>query len=120
MSHIRELSEADWDVINRARRADNNFLARFPYRQHRVRLASRAERKQFELAGGETPAGSRVYVIVCRGEGANYYAIGPVSNDIDLAESDAASVYETCVNEEAALAQRNWLRRVEDALRRGG
>lgn len=119
MSNVRELSEADWDEITRARRADNRFLTRFPYRQHRVRLASRAERKQFKIAGGETPPDSR-YVVVCRGEGPNFYSLGPVTSDIDVAESDASSFYQTCLNEEDGLVRNNWLRRARGKGGRDG
>jgi hypothetical protein len=110
------LSESERSEIDRAREADNHFFERFPERRHRIRLASRAECKQFEIAGGVVPPDFRAYVVLAYSrdqEWLRLYVIGPVTDDIDFTEERAASIFEGwCVTIGASLFGANWLREI--------
>jgi hypothetical protein len=97
------------DEVDRITQSDRRFFERFPNRQHRVRLASQAEVKQFAFMEGiyETPppAGFERYVLVkniapgCR---VRLPFTGPAGNDTDVSEREAAWLYNSHMPERAS------------------
>ena len=79
--------------------ADRKFFERFPHRQHRVRLAGRAEIEQNALMTGEDSSapGRSYYVIVknvASGARLRAMVIGDEGWDIDVSEQQARERFE--------------------------
>jgi hypothetical protein len=87
--------------VDKITNADRKFFERFPHRQHRVRLAGRAEIEQEALLAGESPRhlppDLNHYAIVknvATGVRMRVIAIGEEGWDTDLSEEEARERFE--------------------------
>jgi hypothetical protein len=100
----RERLERFGAEVDRVTQADRRFFERFPWRSHRVRLASRAECEQLEVLCGHRVLSpdSRWYIAirnVAPGLRIRIYIVGLADNETDLSEMEAALIYEAHVGE---------------------
>lgn len=97
--HQRRRMKDIAERVDRVTRADKLFFDRFPHRQHRVRVASVAEREQEELMRGHSvwlPPGCLHYTVVkniAPGVRLRLFIVGPDDADCDVTEQLAAAVY---------------------------
>jgi hypothetical protein len=98
--------------VEKITNADRNFFERFPQRQHRVRLAGRAEVEQDALLAGESPR--RVppdlshYAIVknvAPGLRLRLILIGDEGLDIDVSEQEARERFEAARTSQVSEAE---------------
>ena len=88
------------DKVDLVAQTDRRFFERFPHRQHRVRLASRAEIGQNEIIEGGPvwlPEGLRVFTAVrniAPGVRMRLFLRAPEGSETDLDEQTALAIYE--------------------------
>jgi hypothetical protein len=93
--------------IDKITRADARFFERFPRRQHRVRLAARAEIEQNAQLTGEDPDIPREFSYftavknVAPGVRVRLQIIGLEASDTDVSEEIARAIYEAARAPEA-------------------
>jgi hypothetical protein len=85
--------------LDRMVTADRNFFARFPHRQHRLRLACLAEVAEYERQHGaaKVPSGHRMAIVVrnmVSGVRMRVYLYWPADTDTDIDEDYARAVFE--------------------------
>jgi hypothetical protein len=96
------------DRVDRASQSDRRFFERFPNRQHRIRLASRAEIEQEELLRGAVlwaPPPCRIFAAVrnvAPGVRLKLMIRGVEDAETDLDEATALAIFE------AAATPRTW------------
>ena len=104
------------DEVDVVSQADRRFFVRRPDRQHRVRLASRAEIEQVKIAGGEpmtAPPGCRFFTVVrniATGARMRFLVLNREDAETDLPETMARAIWEA--------AATPYMREIEAATRR--
>jgi hypothetical protein len=88
------------DKVDLVTQADRRFFERFPHRQHRVRLASRAEIGQNEVLEGHPvwlPEGLHIFIAVrniAPGIRMRLFLRAPEMSETDVDELTALAIYE--------------------------
>ena len=104
------------DEVDVVSQADRRFFERFPHRQHRVRLASRAEIEQVKIAGGEpmtAPPGCRLFTVVrniAPGARMRFLVLNREGAETDLPETTAREIWE--------VAATPYMREIEAEVRK--
>ena len=86
--------------VDRMTQGDRKFFERFPHRQHRVRLASRAELQQHELLEDAPLAiqpGFKVFVAIRKvlpGVRIRLLLLAPEGRETDVCEATARAIFE--------------------------
>jgi hypothetical protein len=106
------------DRVDRVTQADRRFFERFPHRQHRVRIASRAEIEQQELLEGAVlwvPPVCRIFAIVrniAPGVRLRLMIRGIEGAETDLSEEMSRAIFE------GSATPKVW--EIEAAMRKAG
>jgi hypothetical protein len=98
--------------VDKVTQADARFFERFPHRQHRVRLAARAENEQDAVLSGASLHLPREFFYfmavknIAPGVRVRLRIIGLEGSDTDLSEESARAIYEMARTPEAEALER--------------